>query len=170
MNPYIIIATLVVWIASLLCGYEFGRHVAAGEQATKEVAQVQQTERKTTVAQAAANAVATEIEATRADQATKDRIITKEVVRYVQVTPPADRCTLPGTWRLRHDAAAIGVPLDPGAGPLAAGADAPVEDAAALDTVADNYRSARECAAKLAGWERYNREVIGAMRRDDSGK
>ena len=37
------------------------------------------------------------------------------------------------------------VGLDPAAG---------VEDAAALETVSDNYGAARECFAKLAYWQR----------------
>ena len=38
----------------------------------------------------------------------KVKVVTKEVIRYVQVTNPADRCELPATWRVRHDAAARG--------------------------------------------------------------
>lgn len=71
----------------------------------------------------------------------KDIVITKEVIRYVQVTPAANRVVLPGTWRLSHDASATGEPA--GAGPYVDGASDPVEDAAALETVSDNYKACR---------------------------
>lgn len=92
--------------------------------------------------------------ALRAAQTPMDRIITKEVIRYVQITPPALRVVLPGTWRLRHDAAATGDPALAEAGPVAAGTADPVEDAAALGTVADNYIACRDAIAKVEGWQR----------------
>lgn len=101
-----------------------------------------------------ADGLAAENATLRAVQAPKDRIITKEITRYVQVTPPALRCVLPGTWRLRHDLAATGDPAAAEAGPLAAGTDAPVEDATALEIVGDNYQTCRVAIAKLEGWQR----------------
>lgn len=89
----------------------------------------------------------------RSAQEPKDRLITKEITRYVQVTRPADRCTLPGTWRLRHDAAATGTP-DPETGPVAAGTGNPVEDATALEIIGENYLACRDAIAKVAGWQR----------------
>lgn len=104
--------------------------------------------------QGVADGLADENAKLRSAQEPKDRLITKEITRYVQVTPRADRCTLPGTWRLRHDAAATGTPIDPETGPVAAGADDPVEDAAALETIGENYRACRDAIAKVGGWKR----------------
>lgn len=101
-----------------------------------------------------ADGLAAENTTLRAAQAPKDRIITKEVTRYVQVTPPALRCVLPGTWRLRHDAAATGDPTAAEAGPLATGEADPVEDAAALQTVGENYQACRNAIAQVEGWQR----------------
>lgn len=90
----------------------------------------------------------------RSAQEPKDRIITKEITRYVQATRPADRCTLPGTWRLRHDAAATGTPIDPEAGPVAVGTGDPVEDTTALEIIGENYLACRDAIAKVGGWQR----------------
>ena len=98
----------------------------------------------------------------RSAQAPKDRLITKEITRYVQVTRPADRCTLPGPWRLRHDAAATGEPTATETGPLAAGTADPVDDAAALETIGLNYATCRNDQAKLAGWQRRYRTLEAA--------
>lgn len=55
-------------------------------------------------------ALALDLANERAKKKGKDRIITQEVTRYVEITPAADRVVLPGTWRVRHDAAATGDP------------------------------------------------------------
>lgn len=119
--------------------------VAAGQLKTAQ-ASIQ----KTAEGKAAGDALATRQAEAAATQATKDRIITKEVIRYVEVTPAADRCTLPGTWRVRHDAAATGDLPEPAS--LADGAADPVEDAAALETLADNYASCRAAIEQVKGW------------------
>lgn len=80
-------------------------------------------------------------------QHAKDKIITKEVIRYVQVVPSAQRVFLPGAWRVLHDAAATGHP--PGDGSQPDGATDPVEDAAALETIADNYEACRADQRRL---------------------
>lgn len=161
LTPKVSLALIAV---ALVAGYGFGRHVAQGEAATQQVdglIQARQQDKTqdqgNSQRQTSANTLAATARAGQSAQAQRDRVITKEVIRYAQVTPPADRCLLPGPWRLRHDAAATGNPLeDAGTGPLGAGAGAPVEDAAALETVAENYQSARECFAKLDYWqERY---------------
>lgn len=154
-------ASLALIAIALVAGYGFGRHVAQGEAASQQVngliqarQQDKTQDQDNSRRQASANTLAATARAGQIAQAQRDRAITKEVIRYVQVTPPADRCLLPGPWRLRHDAAATGNPLeDPDTGPLGAGAGAPVEDAAALETVAENYQSARECFAKLDYWQ-----------------
>jgi len=161
MNPLLlkaeglkIAATVLAILAVLLGAYHHGRHVKAGEVAEEQRKQLVEIKRLQDELQAKADQLALLNAARRAETATREKLITREVLRYVQVTDPADRCTLPGTWRVRHDAAATGLPLAPESGPLAPGTLAPVEDAAALETVADNYAAARECADKLAGWQR----------------
>jgi hypothetical protein len=93
-----------------------------------------------------------DLAAARAAQKPKDRIITKEVVRYETVVPADRRCTLDGAWRVLHDAAATG---DPAAGSIAATTAAPVTDADALETVAENYELCRSWRADLIGWQRF---------------
>lgn len=161
MNPILLRAlfTGAFLIAVLLGSYWFGRHVKTGEIAEEKyqdaIAYADLVREKIGIA----DELAADNAAVRAEKAPREKLITKEITRYVEVTPPAQRCTLPGTWRVRHDAAATGLPTAAAeAGPMAAGTDAPVEDAAAIETVAENYAIARECADKLAGWKtRYRR-------------
>lgn len=103
--------------------------------------------------QAIADGLEIDNQALRAAQQLKDRIITREVIRYAQVTPTDRRCTLPGSFRLLHDAAATGTPADPGAGSVAAGEAAPIEDATVLETIDDNYRNCRDAIAKVSAWQ-----------------
>lgn len=153
------VAVPVLIVALAVGSYFFGRHVKAGEVAARDLKQQQTIQRLQDERQAKADELALLNAARRAEAAPREKVITKEVTRYVQVTPADQRCTLPGTWRVRHDAAATGVPFDAGAGSLALATDAPIDDAAALATVAGNYAVARECAAKLEGWIRRYREV-----------
>lgn len=142
----------VLLLASLLLGsYLFGRHTLAGE-----VAQEQRDNERLAAAQLAAkqrrvDALAAALEAARAAQKPKDRIILKEVQKYETTLPAARRCTLDGAWRVLHDAAATGQPADPAR--LAAGAAAGVTDAAALDTVAENYNRCRDALDQVRGWQ-----------------
>ena len=153
--------TVVKWavialasIGLLLAAYSHGRHVAEGE--------VAQAQRETALAYAAeivnqqtlADQLARDNAALRSAQAPKDRIITKEIVKYEFITPPGQRCTLPGTFRLLHDAAATGQPPATEAGPLAPAAPEPVADATALETIGQNYATCRDTAARLDGWQR----------------
>jgi apolipoprotein N-acyltransferase len=101
----------------------------------------------------------TQLSREREAQKPKDRIITKEVIRYEQVVPAASRCTLSAQWRMLHDAAATGEPPDTGR--YLAGADGPVTDAEAIETVADNYETCRECQHRVSGWQRYWRVIEG---------
>lgn len=150
---------LVVALAILFGAYNFGRHVKEGEVAQDHLKQEQKIRSLQAERQAKADELALLNAARRAEAAPRERLITKEVTRYVQVTNPADRCTLPGTWRVRHDAAATGVPLAAESGPLALGPATAVDDAAALDTVAANYATARECLARLEGWKQRYRAL-----------
>jgi len=121
--------------------HEAAQQLDAARASIKATAQAQESVDGLALIQAEQNAT----------QAQADRIITKEVIRYVQVTPPADRCTLPGPWRLHHDAAATGTPADPAR--LADGQADPVTDAAALATVADNYGDCRHYIRQVEGWQ-----------------
>jgi len=151
---------IVVTLIALLTGsYQFGRHVKAGEVAQKDLKAARDRATQVRELQDKADLLATANTLLRAQQAPKDRLITKEITRYVDVTPAALRCTLPGSWRVRHDAAATGLPTDAEAGSLALGAGGDVEDAAALETVAENYAAARDCIAKLDGWQRRYRTL-----------
>lgn len=149
-----LLAGLLVIALTAFAGYRHGRHVVEGEKA--------QAERDIAIAyageiiarQGIADGLTAENGTLRAAQAPKDRIITREITRYETVTLAAQRCLLPGTWRVRHDAASTGDPAFAETGLLAAGEDAPVEDAAALQTVSDNYQICRDAIAKLAGWQR----------------
>lgn len=142
-----------IGIAAVACCACFtaGWQVHGWRDSAKQLDAVQQTRRAEHQAQDRADAVAAGIEADRTAQAPRDRQIIKEVIRYVEVTPAADRCSLPGTWRVRHDSAATGTPAE--AGQLLAGAAGAVDDAAALETVTDNYQQCREWRRQIVGWQ-----------------
>lgn len=160
-----VIAALVA--AAVLATYRHGHHVCQGEVAAAQ--------RDIAIAYAGeivangekADALAAQNNALRAAQAPKDRTIIKEVTRYEFIEPPGNRCTLPGTWRLLHDAAATGQPPATETGPLAARATDPVTDAAALRTIADNYAACRNDAAKLEAWQRRYHAIEAAHEKAD---
>lgn len=154
---------LVVWLSCCAGSAWFGWDYRDGKVAKEKLKAGEALQKQVDQAQGRNDSLELQLAALRTAQAPKDKQITKEVTRYVQVTPPAQRCSLPGTWRVRHDDAATGIPPAADAGPLAAGTDAPVEDAAALETVADNYADARACGIKLDGWIRYYRSLESAQ-------
>lgn len=147
-----VIALAIVWLA--VSSYRHGRHVAEGEIAAAQ--------RDTALAYAAriveqqdeADRLAEHNAALRAEQDTKDRIITREITRYVDLTPPDLRCRLPGAFRLLHDAAAAGNPTAAETGPLAAAIADPVEDTALLETIGINYTACRRAIAQVEAWQR----------------
>jgi len=160
--------TVVKWGAlaiaaagALLAAYFHGRHVAEGE--------IAEAQRTVAIAYAAriveqqdeADRLAEQNAALRSAREAQDRVITKEITRYVETTPAAIRCRLPGTFRLLHDAAATGQPAFAASGPLADAAADPVEDATALEIVGDNYAACRDAIAKLEGWQRRQRALSG---------
>ena len=152
MSQISIILMAIVLTASHLTAYHMGRNAEDGaklDQALAYAAEIVERQGKV-------DALAADLEAERAKRIPKNRVITKEVVRYE--TLPADRrCTLDPAWRLLHDAAATGEPAEPAR--LAAGAAEPVADAAALGTVAGNYEQCREYIEQLRGWQRWWGEV-----------
>lgn len=137
-----------------LAAYTHGRHTVQGEAATAQLTTALAYAGEIVSRQDTADRLATENTALRAAQAPKDRIITREIIRYETVTPPALRCLLPGTWRLRHDAAATGEPAAAEAGPVASAAADPVTDAAALQTIDSNYAACRNAIDQVDGWQR----------------
>ncbi|QEL64802.1 hypothetical protein OTERR_13260 [Oryzomicrobium terrae] len=157
---YRILAALVAGLSLTVAGYIFGLHVASGEQAKRDLA-ASEAQRQQAVAyageilrrQATADGLAADLESARSAQASNNRIIYRDVIRYETLTPAAARVVLDGRWRLLHDAAATGTPTD--AAGLATGAADPVEDASAIEVVSDNYEACRGWRAALIGWQEW---------------
>lgn len=146
--------TAGAWLAGNIHGHRAeGDHRDAQQMAAERLAEAVREDRRKRV-----DRLALDLERARAERRVVYRTITQEVDRYVEVTPAADRCTLPGTWRLRHDLAATGQAAADAAR-VAAGAAGPVDDAAALATIADNYADCREWREQLVGWQRWWGEV-----------
>lgn len=152
MNPWLVILPLTFAI-----GFGAGWSVHADREDAARLRQVVQVVEKMDADQQAVDQLGSQQAKSNADQAVKDRVITREVIRYVQVTPADARCTLPGTWRVRHDAAATGDPAQ--AAGLAADAAIPVADDTALATVAENYTACRGYIEQVAGWQAWCRTV-----------
>lgn len=147
-----VIVALVVGLVIAI--YSHGRHVAAGEVAAAQRDTALAYAAEIVKQQATADDLTAENAALRARQEPKNRIITKEITRYVEIVKPDQRCTLPGPWRLRHDAAATGDPSIAEAGTMADGRADPVDDATALQIVGANYTACRDAIAKVKGWQR----------------
>ena len=149
MNQIAILLLCAALTASHLTAYHMGRNAEDGaklDQALAYAAEIVERQGKV-------DALAANLEAERAKRIPKNRVITREVVRYE--TLPADRrCELDPAWRLLHDAAATGEPADTAR--VAAGEADPVADAAALGAVAGNYEQCREYIEQLRGWQRSN--------------
>lgn len=158
VNPWIILAAVLAFIGTAIGGFSFGRSYEAGEQAKVQHEQAVAYAAEIVRQQGDVDSLSDELEKLRARKQGKDRIITKEVIRYEQVTKPDERCTLPAAWRVLHDAAATGEPATEAAGLADAGAGA-VTDAAAIATVADNYADCRGYAEQVKGWQGYYREL-----------
>lgn len=158
INPWIIISFIVVLAVTNAGSFLFGRDVEEGEQAQAQLESERLAAAVLARKQRRVDALGVALAKAKADRAGRDRVIIQEVYRYEQVTPAADRCTLPGTWRLRHDLAATGEPAaDPAR--LAAGGAQPVADATALATVANNYVQCRDAIEQLKGWQAWWREI-----------
>jgi len=151
MNPWLIIGILVLLATSNAGSFFYGQHVEEAEQAQDQLDTERLAAARLKAKRQQVEALALDLATARAARLTRDRIITQEVTHYVDVTPASDRCTLPGTWRVRHDLAATGG--DPVAAGGLAGAPEPVTDAAALDTVAGNYLACRAAIDQVKGWQ-----------------
>lgn len=152
MRAAAMLVLCVVLTASHLTAYFMGQRSTQDQRLSDALAYA-----KEVVAQRdKADAMARDLEAERSKRAPKNQLITREVIRYVEL--PADRrCTLDPAWRVLHDAAATGELAEPAH--VAAGQAEPVEDAVALETVSDNYAQCREYIAQLEGWQRWWSEV-----------
>jgi hypothetical protein len=139
-------------LASVVSGY-IGWTMRGDHEDAKRLAEVHAIQQEVQRRQDAVDQLALELEAARAAQKPKDRIITKEVVRYETIVPDADRCDLPGPWRVLHDAAATGQPPQPPS--LTDGKAEPVTDAAAIQTVAENYEQCRAWRDQVIGWQAF---------------
>lgn len=153
MNAAAIIVLCVMLAISHLSAYFMGRGALDSQRLDDALAYAGEITRQ----QGRADALAADLEAERQKRIPSNRTITREVIRYVEI-PAHRRCTLDGAWRLLHDSAATGQPADTAR--VADGEAEPVEDAAALETVATNYEQCREYIAQLDGWQRWWGEVI----------
>lgn len=99
-----------------------------------------------------------------AAEAERVRVVTRTIVKKVPVYVPTDTPALPAGFGVLHDAAARGVaaPDDPAAAIRAYGPGPSAQDAA--ETVAGNYGTYHEVAGRLAGLQRYVRDVCLAPR------
>ena len=152
------------WLGGAVAGAWLGFIVADHRALSREsdqreayIEQLQERERQRDEAQASVDQLARALETARSIRQPKDRIITKEVVRYVDAVPESDRCTLPARWRVLHDAAATGEPPAESSG-VADGRAGPVADAAAIETVTDNYAVCRDAIEQVMGWQAWCRK------------
>lgn len=88
------------------------------------------------------------------------KVITREVIRYVQ-SPDAGQCRMPDGWVRLHEIAAGSDPaIHPEAPGGAADPATGFTDADVIQVIVDNYQSCREDMARLAGWQQWYREVV----------
>lgn len=150
-SPLMILAVVIAFVVSNAGSFFYGQHVEEAEAAQAQLETERLAAAVLKLKQSKVAALDLALASANAARLGRDRTIIQEVVRYEQVAPAADRCTLPGAWRLRHDLAATGESADPAR--LAAGGSAPVTDAAALATVADNYIDCRGAIEQVKGWQ-----------------
>lgn len=147
------LAALIALAAACATGYAYGQRVIKGEIAQEQLKTGLAYAARISEQQTTADELNAQNTALRQAAAPKTHTITREIIRYESTTPPAQRCALPGAWRLLHDAAATGQPATAETGPLVTAEAAPVADAAALATVGANYATCREVIAQLEGWQ-----------------
>lgn len=161
LQPYALVAAVLALVASHTGIYFYGQSVEAGDQAQAKLDQALAYAAEILARQSAVDQLAADLETARAAQRPRDRIITREVIRYAQL--PADRrCDLDGAWRLLHDAAATGEPAETAR--LAPGGAPPIGDAAALDAVAGNYEQCRGYIKQIEGWQAWWQGVSAVER------
>lgn len=99
------------------------------------------------------DAVAPQIAAKQEQQQVRIRTVTQTIIKEVPVYVQADACPLPGGFRVLHDAAAHGEVPDPAR--IADAAPAAAQDVA--ETLAANYGTYQEVAARLLGLQEWVR-------------
>lgn len=133
LNPGIWLAILLAIAAAGGVGYWRGAKDVRSEWQAEQLQAERQAEQNRLLRQAAINQPAKRF----AEKAAKDRIITQTIIKEVDRYVPNSLPMLPGDFRLYHDAAAAGTPID----------DSRRADAAAVApravavTVAENYAS-----------------------------
>lgn len=97
----------------------------------------------------------------QAERERKNKVITKEVVKYAE-NPNAGRCVLPADWVRTHDQAASGMPDD--SEPSSGSNDDPARftDVDALATVTENYRICVTELDKLKALQSWVNAIIEA--------
>lgn len=96
-----------------------------------------------------------------AEQARKNKIITNQVIKYVQ-SPNAGNCAMPVEWVRIHDNAATGEGNQPTNTP--SGVDdstRAITDADAIAVIANNYELCRDTRTRLINLQQWARTVSG---------
>lgn len=146
------LALVLAALALFAFGFVKGAQHEEGAQARREL----QAERAAPVLAGRRQAVTARVDLKFAPALTQIRTVTKETIRYVPQFVRADGCSLPGGFRVLHDAAAQGRIPDPAGIPDAAAV--PARDAAA--TIASNYGACRETSERLDGLQEWVREQL----------
>lgn len=141
--------------AALVAGYfAWADHIGNVREAKVRAEYQQQADAANKARAAIAAPIAAKQAADQARIITVTKTIIKEVPTYVKTTD----CPMPGGFRVLHDAAANGELPDP-----ARVADAaPAAAATVATTIADNYGTCQETAARLSGlqdWVRAQRDL-----------
>lgn len=148
-NPWVLLAL----VAALLGTYGLGRHQGAAAERKDWQAKADAGARKVAEQGERAAGKTVEVVTQYVDRVEvireKARTITKEVPIYV----PSDSCSMPGGFRMLHDAAARGGLPDPAG--VADAPAAPAQDVAA--TVSDNYGTYHEIAEQLTSLQEWVR-------------
>jgi len=136
------------WLGFSYNGYRLGEKMADAENAWLKAR-----EEATRLRQQRSDAITAAIVAELDAEATRSKVITKEVIIYAQ-NPDNHHCDLAPDWVLHHDRAITGA---------AGGADAAgegVKDADAIVTITENYNTCREELKRLEGWQRWYQETF----------
>lgn len=152
-----------VWLVILFgltvfAAYQYGERDGRAEIQSKWDAAVERGKAELAKRKEKQGAVTVRVETKYVNRVKVIREKGQTIVRQVPVYVPAGSCDLPGGFRVLHDAAAANTVPDPAGIPDAAAV--PAADAAA--TVADNYLTCHETAARLTalqGWVRGQSEV-----------
>lgn len=143
-------------------GWRMGEDMAQFQKELAEArADAETAEReKEQALQARSDAIAAAILADMDAEQARARVVTKEVIKYVQV-PGAGSCNLVDEWVHTHDRAARRAGGDPGAASVPDAGSGQFTDIDALVVVTDNYAICRQAMSQVRGWQAWYREVSG---------